>query len=548
MQTIDISELKILIVDDQQANINVLQGLLQFKGYKNIMSLTDSRMAIDTFNSFNPDLILLDLRMPHLTGFEVMEQLKTIIPEYEYLPILVLTADITIETKQKALASGAVDFLSKPFDLVEVDLRIKNLLVARYLYLQQLNQTQLLELKVKERTLELEKTNAALVIAKERAEESDRLKSQFLATISHELRTPLNHILGFSGIIEPLILDGEMKSMVATIHNSGKNLLGIIENIFSLAFAEQSKVELKPQKFKGAEIFIENRINLIEILNLSGKDKKISLTFNPDYGLLMDYITADRTKINQVLTNLFKNAVKYTEKGTIEFGFYKYDTSNIVFYVKDSGIGIEKDKQVEIFNFFHQIKSNTNKVYDGVGIGLAISKKIADAMKAEIRVESELKYGATFFFSVPVQVSYSENNPSSTVIGGTVPNLEGKTILIAEDDAESMRLLKLTLQSTKVNLIGTTNGLSAIKYFNKMPGIDLVIMDLRMPGIDGFSATRTIKKNSPETPVIALTSYSLKNDIDKAYKAGCDDVITKPLDNTELFEVLTKHLIAKRKK
>ena len=164
----------ILIVDDKVANIDILAGLLQIQGYTNIKTTTDPRLVVSLFKSFNPDLILLDLMMPYLTGFEVMVQLKELIPDGTYLPILVLTADIAVEAKQRALAGGARDFLAKPFNLIEVGLRIKNLLFARYLHQQLQNQNLILEEKVRERTIKLEKTNVDLVAAKDKAEESDR--------------------------------------------------------------------------------------------------------------------------------------------------------------------------------------------------------------------------------------------------------------------------------------------------------------------------------------------------------------------------------------
>ena len=195
---------KILIVDDKEVNIDILTGLLDIQGYHNLASTTDPRLVVGLYQSFQPDLILLDLMMPHLTGYEVMDQLKEIAPADVYLPILVLTADITTEAKQKALRHGANDFLSKPFDLIEVGLRIENLLFTRFLHQQSLNQNQILEVKVKERTAELEKSNAELIVAREKAESGDRLKTAFIRNISHEIRTPLNGILGMYQVLSDI--------------------------------------------------------------------------------------------------------------------------------------------------------------------------------------------------------------------------------------------------------------------------------------------------------------------------------------------------------
>ncbi|MFZ4799876.1 MAG: response regulator, partial [Bacteroidia bacterium] len=177
---------KILIVDDQPSNVEILKELLEIEGYTNIKSTNDSREVVDLYEYYQPDLILLDLSMPHFSGYEVMEQLKLIVTADTFLPIIVLTADATNEAKLKSLRLGASDFLTKPFDLVEVGLRIKNILFASYFHQQLQNQNEILDVKVKERTLELENKNIELQLAKEKAEESVRLKTAFLNNISHE--------------------------------------------------------------------------------------------------------------------------------------------------------------------------------------------------------------------------------------------------------------------------------------------------------------------------------------------------------------------------
>ena len=233
----------ILIVDDQQANIDVITGLLEVKGFTNYKTTKDSRQVINLFEEFKPDLLLLDLSMPYLTGFQVILQLKDIIPADTYFPILVLTADITAEAKQKALSGGASDFLTKPFDLIEVDIRIKNLLNTRYLHQQLENQNQILEEKVKERTKELEKTNIELIAAKEQAEEMNRLKSNFLANMSHELRTPLIGINGFADFLRQDLEDPELKSMAENIYISGNRLSETLNLILDLSNLESEKME-----------------------------------------------------------------------------------------------------------------------------------------------------------------------------------------------------------------------------------------------------------------------------------------------------------------
>jgi DNA-binding response OmpR family regulator len=250
----------ILIVDDQQANIDILTGLLDAKGFTNYTSTTDSRKVVRLFEEHKPDLLLLDLNMPHLNGFQVMIQLKVLIPPTTYFPILVLTADVTTESKQKALSIGASDFLTKPFDLIEVDLRIKNLLKARYLYQQLENQNLILEEKVKERTAKLEETNIELTIAKEKAEEMNRVKNYFLSNMSHELRTPLISIMGFAELLQQEIKDKEQLEFVNYILEGGQRLNNTLSSILELSKLEASESYLNLERCNLADE-LKTRIN-----------------------------------------------------------------------------------------------------------------------------------------------------------------------------------------------------------------------------------------------------------------------------------------------
>ena len=247
-----------------------------------------------------------------------------------------------------------------------------------------------------------------LIAAKERAEESNRLKSAFLALMNHELRTPLNHILGFSELIMSGIAPDDNVSFASSIQTSGQNLLSIIEGVFDMALVEQANIKLRKQTFSLMDHFMENKASIDSILRTSAKQDQIQLIFKPDTRWLSSYITADRSKINQVLTNLFKNAVKFTHKGVIEFGCKIKNESVLVFYVKDTGIGIPKEKQGIIFDFFRQGDDSYTRVYGGIGIGLAISKKITNILEGELTVVSEPDQGSIFSLSLPVELSESK--------------------------------------------------------------------------------------------------------------------------------------------
>ena len=252
---------------------------------------------------------------------------------------------------------------------------------------------------------QMRKNRDELVAAKDNAEESNRLKTAFLAMMNHELRTPLNHILGFSELILSGVAPEESHSFAASIQSSGQNLLAIIEDVFELAMIEQGNIKLRNQTYSFMDHFMETKASFDNILRTSAKNEQIQLVFKPDVHFLSSYVTADRSKINKVLTNLFKNAVKFTQKGKIEFGFTISNESNLTFYIKDTGIGIPIEKQGVIFDYFRQGDDSYTRSYGGIGIGLAISLKIAKILSGDLGVVSEPGVGSTFSLTIPVELS-----------------------------------------------------------------------------------------------------------------------------------------------
>ncbi len=248
-----------------------------------------------------------------------------------------------------------------------------------------------------------------LIKAKAKAEESDRLKTAFIATMNHELRTPLNLILGFSELIKSGVAPDEYQKFAAIIYDSGKKLHSMIEEVFDLALVEHDSVKVRLQTYNLIDHFIENKSSLDELLINSGKNDQIKLIFKPDTQKLSGFVTADRSKINQVLTAFFKNAVKFTHTGTIEFGYRIEDKTNISFYVKDSGIGIPKEQQIIIFELFRKGEESNSNGYGGIGIGLAIAQKIAKILNGNLSVESSIGVGSIFTLTIPVEISDRKN-------------------------------------------------------------------------------------------------------------------------------------------
>ncbi|HLO58887.1 MAG TPA: PAS domain S-box protein [Bacteroidales bacterium] len=394
---------------------------------------------------------------------------------------------------------------------------------------------------VKQDITDQKKSADELFLAKEKAEESNRLKSAFLATMNHELRTPLNHIIGFSDLIRSGTMVENVPDYAEIIHRSSLNLLEIIESIFELAVAEQSDIKLRLQTIKCLDLFISNKSILNEILEISGKREQIELIFNADKDLLLQTITTDTNKINQVLVNLFKNAVKFTHSGKIEFGLLTEKEGWLTFYVEDTGIGIPENKHKIIFEFFRQADDTHTREYGGVGIGLAISLKIAEVMNGSLSVESIPGEGSRFNFRIPAMISavgFSTDQDHDNIIH--TPGFHGMKIILAEDDPMSMELVKNYLSGTFVTIIEAKNGKEVIE--NLDDHVNLILMDLNMPVMDGYMATKAIKLSRPDLPVLALTAYALSSDKTKAHEAGCDSIISKPVDKRILFEEMKKYL------
>ncbi|SFF10609.1 ATP-binding response regulator [Sunxiuqinia elliptica] len=386
---------KILIVEDQQPNIDVLEDLLRMKGYQDFKATADPREVFRLFATYEPDLILLDLSMPYLSGFEVMEQLRRIIPDDTYFPILILTADATKETKERALSEGASDFLTKPFDLTEVALRIQNLLYTSFLHKQLVDQNKLLEKKVQERTKELEERNRELIKAKERVEASDQLKTNFINNISHELRTPLNGILGYGQILVDSDLTLEEKTFYAPmLKESSYRLMNTMTNIMDISMLTSGN-----QKVRKREVDLNRLVqDIVEDFqaNCSAKNVELNTTFLTDeLG-----IHTDPELLRKIIRHVVDNAVKFTSQGTIDIIVGK-DGENLVIEVKDTGVGIEEKWQKRIFENFMQESTTITRIFEGTGLGLSISKGFAELLGGKITLKSEKDKGSIFTVFIP---------------------------------------------------------------------------------------------------------------------------------------------------
>lgn len=398
---------KILIIDDKESNIDILEGFLGETGYVHFLSITDPRLALDIFSSFSPDLILLDLMMPHINGFEVMDQLKALIPSNSYLPILVLSADINPEAKLRALSGGAKDFLSKPFNLNEVLLRINNLLETRYLHQQLGNQNQILEEMVQKRTQELELSNKELIIQKNKAQESNRLKTSFLNNISHEIRTPLNGILGFAPfVIQPGITQEEKEEYLEHLNLSSNRLLNTFKNIIDMSLIVSGNIEVKNQSVDCSSIIQK----MHDKFNMLCTEKKLELIINHSAHYQNIYFKTDEELLIKSLSHIINNAIRFTSVGSVTIGCELND-DQLIFYVKDTGIGIEKNAQQRVWDIFMQENYSFTRSHDGNGLGLSLASGLVKLIGGKIHLESKQQHGTKVFISLPVEQNRAKRMP-----------------------------------------------------------------------------------------------------------------------------------------
>jgi signal transduction histidine kinase/ActR/RegA family two-component response regulator len=377
---------------------------------------------------------------------------------------------------------------------------------------------------------------------KEKATIADKLKSVFLANMSHEIRTPMNGILGFAELLkEPNLTGHQQKEYIDIIEKSGERMLNIINDIIDISKIESGlmMVDLKNSN-------INKQVEYVYTLFKNEVDAKgLSLSFKNSLPSNEAFVKTDPEKLYAILINLVKNAIKYTHKGSIDFGYNiirHNEESEIEFYVKDTGIGINKDRHKAIFERFVQADIKDTHAYQGAGLGLSISKAYVEMLSGNIRVESEQGIGTVFYFTIPyikeINNEAPEKNGYLTKQDTKINNLK---ILIAEDDTISEMLISKEVRKFCRELLFVNSGRAAVETCLNNPDIDLILMDIKMPNMDGYEATREIRKFNKRVIIIAQTAFALSGDRAKAIEAGCNDYISKPINNSELKTMIMEH-------
>lgn len=545
----------ILIIDDSYSNLQFLGGTLNKAGYK-VAIVQSASKAFDFLENTIPDLILLDIMMPEMDGFEFCQKLKNE-KKTEGIPVIFITALIETQFKLKAFAAGGVDYISKPFVPEEVLARVNVFLKIKSVE-KKLNRTLK---KAGNATRVLKDINVKLKKEKEKAKKAEDAKSLFLANMSHEIRTPMNAVIGFTELLLATKITEEQKDYLQMISNSADSLLLLINDILDFSKIESGKISLNIISTDLKNI-VESIIKTLTVQAIKNAVKlKYSIAEN-----IPQYVLLDALRLRQILINLVGNGIKFTSDGNVEVNcekIIKDKKAYLQFIIADTGIGIPQEKIKKLFNPFTQLDSSLNRKYQGTGLGLVISKSLVEIMGGEIFVESQIGKGSKFSFTIPLQVTETscekeqekleeleevkfENAGENQEANKTVKKDKDSeiNIILAEDNVINQKLVKIIIEKLGWSVEIAWNGKEVLKLLEQKD-FDLILMDMHMPEMDGIQATKIIRKldnKSKDIPIIALTANAYKEDKIKCIDVGMNDFMAKPLNKEDLRKIILKYV------
>jgi signal transduction histidine kinase len=551
---------KVMIVDDDVISVMLVQEQLMSAGYREFVTCTRASQAVELIGREHPDVVLLDIVMPEVSGLEILRDVRDS-KQTAHIPVIILTADDDDDTKLNALELGATDCLVKPVNFVELMPRVRNALLVKAHHDHLRHYAQELERQVQEQTVELresyedlERTTEVLRQSHLVAQAAVRAKSEFLANMSHEIRTPMTAILGFSEVLMGSVTDREQLGAAATIKQNGEYLLEIINDILDLSKIEAGKLEVEHIQCSPHQILSA----VVSLMRVRANAKNLPLQIEYD-GPIPERIESDPTRLRQILINLTGNAIKFTEVGKVRLVARlldaKSDEPKMQFEVVDSGVGMTEEQTAKLFKPFSQLDSSTTRKHGGTGLGLTISKRLADKLGGDITVRSTPGEGSTFTVTVAtgpldgmklLDKPTEAQLPPDPVEKPAAPNAKlDCRVLLAEDGPDNRQLIAFLLKQVGAEVVVAVNGQIAcdLALAARDEGIpfDVILMDMQMPVMDGYDAAAKLREAAYTGPIIALTAHAMSTDRDKCLNAGCDDYMTKPIDHKKLVSLVAEY-------
>jgi CheY-like chemotaxis protein len=506
----------VLVVDDHPVNLRILTTTLHGAGYI-VISASNSEEALEQINTQSPDIILLDVMMPGMDGFSLCRQLKKD-KRFSDIPLIFITSLSQKEDIIEGFNAGGNDYIIKPFNQEELLARVRNHL---HLYDTLLENKRLIKL----------------------SEDASRSKTEFLASMSHEIRTPLNSIIGMAEVLTDTPLTDEQRNYVRIFRSAGESLLEIINDILDLSKIEAGQTELEAIDFHLPSL-LDSVVSILSV-RAAEQNTQLSIHIHPD---VPNGLSGDPTRLRQILINLVGNGLKFTQNGTVAINVKIDSDHKLLFSIKDTGIGIPKEKQKLIFDSFTQADSLTTRKYGGTGLGLTICQRLTTIMNGHIWLKSSPGRGSTFFFTCSYRPALSDPLPASEQLppSTSCKILKPAHILLVDDNEDNRNLLYLYLRNTPFTLETAENGAEAVNVF-KRSAFDLIFMDIEMPIMDGYEAIRQLRQWEKEqeleaTPIIALTAHAFVRFRKKCMEAGCSDYLTKPVKRATLIHTISNHL------